>query len=579
MVFPPVARLGKDDRQNTDTSTMHHSADRRPDLIPAANTSAASFLPEVSSLSAPAIGYWAKFPPLRRLLMSLAVVFSTVVLGLAVGFNVTSSLGLVLFATGLVTLPLLWRRPILGVYVMMAGATALEAYSLGYPDSFTDRIPFFKPLDQTGIPVPITAAELIMIGTIVLVIIKRVGKRQKPMDLGPLFPAMAAYVVFVVYGLGRGLSQGGDLNIAIWEVRGQFYPLLMYLLVFNLVDSQGQVRRLVWIFLGAIALKGIIGTLRFIVTLGGDLSQVTVASRANSLLSHEESLLFAMFFVFTALLFLFKADKAQLKFSLFALAPVALAFLANQRRAGFLAFFLAMVVVAVMAYVILPSKRRLVTYLGIISIFVLPTYVLVFSQNEGLIAEPARAISSLYLPDERDSSSNEYRVLEGENLRRNIAKNPVLGVGYGRELEMFVPLPDLTSIFSLWAYIPHNTILWIWLRVGLIGFAAFWFMVGRSILQQAIASRQSQDTYLKMTGVVSIAMIVTWVAAGLMDMGITDFRLNILVGAFLGLSTKVALAYSKTRNTASGQGPALDYAVAINEAPGLKRKWLPAITI
>jgi O-antigen ligase len=430
---------------------------------------------------APRLEYWQKFPRMRRLMMLPPILVLSLAIGVALGAGAGAE-PLIMLVAALVAIPLVWRRPVLGAYALILSAAAIETYSMGFPDSLTDRVPLHKPFDQMGLPLPVTATEVMLVGMLGLVVLKRIGSRLKPLEFGPLFPAIGIYTLFAIYGVVRGAGLGGEINIAVWEVRAQFYIPVMYLITYNLVTTREQTRRVMWLFLAAVAFKGLVGLVRFVVTLRGDTGQITFVSRANSLMSHEESLLFAGLMVFGILLFIFKADRPQLKLIAWALLPVALAFLANQRRAGMMAMILSLLVIAVVIYIQMPERRRTLVYVAIAAVLVLIPYIVVFRNASGIIAEPARAVLSVVRPDARDSGSNDYRVLEGDNVGQNIALDPVFGAGYGRRMVMFEQIPDLTAIFSLWAYIPHNTILWVWLRLGILGFAAFWFMVGRFMM-------------------------------------------------------------------------------------------------
>lgn len=491
-----------------------------------------------STSDAPDATYWKRRVTFRRLLILPVVAWFSLIVGLALGYGAGPQ-PLTMALIGLVALPLVWRRPIIGAYALIFMAVTFEAFNMEYPDSFTDRFPLYKPFDQMGLPLPFTATEAMMVGMIALVALKRIGQRKVPLELGPLFPAMAIYLAFVVFGVANGISHGGEFNIAIWEMRAQFYPLFMYLIVYNLVYQYSHARLVMWLFIGAVAFKGLIGIIRFVVVLKGNLGAVTEVSRANSLMSHEESLLFAAFLTFGLLLYLFKSDRVQLKFIMLASFPVALSFLANQRRAGIMALILSVLVVALVVYIQKPKLRRPIIYASIAIFILMVPYTVAFRNSSGLIAEPASAVLSIVRPDARDSGSNEYRVLEGENVGLNIAKEPFLGAGYGREMELFVPLPDLTEIFSLWAYIPHNTVLWVWMRLGILGFAAFWFMIGRMLMDTSISARRARDPYLKGIAILTITMTMAWITQGLVDMGITDFRLNMLIGAFVALSARI----------------------------------------
>ena len=41
-------------------------------------------------------------------------------------------------------------------------------------------------------------------------------------------------------------------------------------------------------------------------------------------------------------------------------------------------------------------------------------------------------------------------------------------------------MPDI-SFFEFWEYIPHNNVLWIWIKIGFFGFVAMLFMFGRGV--------------------------------------------------------------------------------------------------
>jgi O-antigen ligase len=277
-------------------------------------------------------------------------------------------------------------------------------------------------------------------------------------------------------------------------------------------------------------------------------------------MSHEESAFFALFFALIGLLWLFKADRAQLRFALWLALPVLLAFLANERRAGMLVLMLAAGVIAVMGFVLLPWRRRRLVGAGILAAALLVPYVLAFHASDALIAEPASALGSVVWPDPRDEGSNTYRVIEAEIVALNIALSPIVGLGYGREMVMFLHLPDLTDIFEFWAWIPHNTIMWVWMRLGIIGFAAFWFMIGRSVVGAAVAARQTRDRYLQAVLAFAIIVCGAWVTQGAVDMGLTTLRLNVLVALAMGLVARMETAV--THDRAGGFEPAIEDAAA-----------------
>ncbi len=471
-------------------------------------------------------------------MLLLAAAGAAVLLGVGLGTRFSNPLAFLVAAAGGIGTIIVWRRPFWGFLAIVAAAAAIEPYRLDYADSVTDQIPFFRPLGQLGLGVPLTVAELAVLGLIGMMLLKRIGQRERPVHLGPLFPAVGLYTAFVVYGLFRGLSSGGDANIAVWESRAQFYPLFIYLLAYNLIESKSQLRQLLWVFLGAVALKGLVGLTRFVFVLKGDLSQTTEVSRVNSLLAHEESLFFAMFLLFGLAVWLLKADRAQLRFIAWTVPLVAFAFLANQRRAGVLTLIFGVLALAVILYATKPEIRKYIVRVALALLIVLPPYLVAFRNNQSIVGQPARSVLSIYRPDARDAGSNEARVLEDENIVKNIELSPLSGAGYGKPMKMFVQLPDLSALFSLWEYIPHNNILWVWLRLGMFGFMAFWFMIGRSLVEMTATARRATDPYIQAVALLGVGLTVAWVAQGAVDMGLTDVRVTILAAVFLGAVAK-----------------------------------------
>jgi len=96
-----------------------------------------------------------------------------------------------------------------------------------------------------------------------------------------------------------------------------------------------------------------------------------------------------------------------------------------------------------------------------------------WNQDYGTIAQPARAIRSQFQPSGRDDSSDIYRTIEKYDVEQTIRYNRMFGVGFGRPFIQFQPLPDLTSFWPLQSYTSHQSVLWLWLKMGWLGISVF----------------------------------------------------------------------------------------------------------
>lgn len=493
-------------------------------------------------------GAGASFSPRWKLLAALALAGVSLLAALGLASSYRAPLPFFIIVGLGVLLVLVWRRPILGLYLAVGIALTIESFPLAFPDSLTDRLPVFHSVNVTGlgISLPMAPADVLLLATLAIVALQRMAGpgtgREASFRLGPLFPFLAFYIAVVLFGLANGLSRGGTFALALWEVRPQFYLLLAYLLAVNLVQERGQLQRLMWVFLVAVAFKAFLGLWRYLVTLGGDLSIVSLVSNENSILAHEESAFLDVFLVFPLVLFLLRGNRRQLTFSALCALPVLVMMLANQRRAGFLGLFLAVAIVGLVAYALLPSRRRVIAVSFLLGGLGLVAYMAAVGSNpssRGLTAQPARAIVSLYQPDERDLSSNEYRIAEARNVQLNIEQAPFLGLGYGKAMEQFIPIPNFGVGFTLGHLIPHNTILWVWMRVGLLGFLAFWMLVAAAVARGLLQAARATDPYMRSVALLTVAALAVWLVQAFADMGLAEVRLMLFMGALMGVLSRL----------------------------------------
>jgi O-antigen ligase len=204
--------------------------------------------------------------------------------------------------------------------------------------------------------------------------------------------------------------------------------------------------------------------------------------------------------------------------------------LATERRAGYIGVMVAFVAILLLMAV---AHRKAFVLVGIPLLLAGAVYFPLFWRSDGMLAQPARAVRSLTQPDPRDAASNFYRDLETVNIRQTIRANPLLGVGFGRPFTFYVQLPDL-SWWPFWHYEPHNNILWVWLKTGALGFAAFWFLMGSALLRAAYIARRSEQPYMRNFGILSLIAIIVTLVFSYVDLGLVSPRVPILLGTVLG---------------------------------------------
>ncbi|MBX3013823.1 MAG: O-antigen ligase family protein [Caldilineaceae bacterium] len=375
---------------------------------------------------------------------------------------------------------------------------------------------------------------------LVLVIWLGRGAMQRRLNFvtGVLFWPMIFFTLMLVYGVVYGLGTGGNMNIALWEVRPIFYLILMMVFVSNLLEKPSDFSHMMWACMIALSIEGIIGTHYFFAVLQMDLSMV------ERITEHSAAIHMNTLFVFILAAWLYHASPTKRWLLLLAVPPVLLTYLATQRRAAFLSLGIALVCLAILLY---REKRRLfwqiVPIVGILAI----GYIGVFWNSGGALGLPAQAIKSVVAPEQgsSDAQSNLYREIENRNVSFTIENAPFTGVGFGNKFYIIQPMPDI-SFFIWWEYIVHNSIFWIWMKTGIFGFLSMLFMIGFSIMTGVRTLHHVKDANLKAVMLTATLYIVMHFLYAYVDMS-WDNQSMIYVGAMLGVINAMATAVEKKK--------------------------------
>ena len=145
--------------------------------------------------------------------------------------------------------------------------------------------------------------------------------------------------------------------------------------------------------------------------------------RPEAVLGHEESFFFGIFVILVLGLWTFGV-RGRLRTVATLLLPVVLmADMVNSRRTAWAILFAASLVMVVVSYVRFPRRRRALRRCMAVVTMILAVYLPLFWNHTGSTAQPARAVRSVVAPsgsDARDSLSDQYRLIEDDNLVLNI---------------------------------------------------------------------------------------------------------------------------------------------------------------
>ncbi len=420
------------------------------------------------------------------------------------------------------------------VYILFAAAVVLEQYysSELYPEDIGRYLPFFEDVATwTGIKgLSFSLGEIFMSLALIALLLKVVSTRGFRFDRGSLLRPLGLYMLMVLVGEIHGLITGGNRTLSLWEVRGQVYMLVAYLLPCNLIKTRRGVTALVWIIVIGTGVKALQGLYRWQVDLAGNIHTV------ESLFPHEQSFFFNGLLLLTITLFLYGGSRRLKGAALFLLPFVLIVDLANQRRAAVLGIVVGIAALFAVTAIIHPARRRVVIAIAVMLAIAWTPYYAAFKNSTGLTGEIAHAVNSNTHPDPRDASSNLYRDNENADIMYTMKSNltsQIIGVGYGKHMDAPYPLAQIDYIF--WDIMPHNSVLWVWMRLGTAGYLLFWILIGTAIVQAMRVARRLTDPYLKGLAVWIGIMVMQQVIFGYLDLQWTSYRNLVTMGILFAL--------------------------------------------
>jgi hypothetical protein len=273
---------------------------------------------------------------------------------------------------------------------------------------------------------------------------------------------LAATAWLWVWGMVRG---DADAASGLWQVQRVVYiPLLLFLFDDGLrpadAPAVGKVIVAAACVRAALAL--------YIVARVPPLAGPTEGSYATT---HADSMLFASALCIVVV--------AMLERQLRTLRGVAVAallvggMLANDRRIVWVEVAAALGV----ALTLSPSStaKRVLRRTALVTSPLMFVYCAAGWSSDGGVFRPLHMVRSVV--DSSSDGSTSWRDWENYDLCYTIRENPILGTGWGHGYDELVKLPDVSKVYGLYRFAPHNGLLGLWAYGGLLGFFALWTLL------------------------------------------------------------------------------------------------------
>lgn len=371
-----------------------------------------------------------------------------------------------------------------------------------------------------------TPLELLLLVTLISWLFQGVIKGDLGLKGAEFRGAFVVLTFALVFGLARGFAQGGDMFIALFESRYLFYVPICYFIAAGNIRTVRHVRAVMAVLVCATGLFAIEGAYRKVALIDTGILGVI----PEFAYEHSDAIFLAAGIVFSFAILAFRAPARYRVLAIMTLPIMLFTLLASERRAGFIAMIIGFLVFAL---ILLFKERRA------FAIYVVPVllgaalYFPLFWNATGMLGQPARAVRSLSQPDARDAASNLARVLETINVGANIEASPLFGLGFGREYAFIVSVPDL-SWWPLWHFVAHNNVLWLWLKLGILGFIAFFVVMGVAVARGVQLARTLTVPELRTFAAIATVGIVAVLVFSYVDIALVTGRVTVFLGVLLG---------------------------------------------
>ena len=419
-------------------------------------------------------------------------------------------------------------RPILGVYgaafLTMVGDTVTVPW---YP--FTKNFSSRESILFLNDGLTINPLEIIILLTAVSWILRMLGDTEWALHKGVLWKPVMTFTGFVFLGLIYGLSRPGhDTTVAVWEVRPLLYLPILYVLITNLFTTARQYERLFMCALAGVVVQSLLA-LQYFHSLDRD-----VREHLDALTEHAASIHVDVLIIFVLAIWLLpRCNHIRRIWVTLALIPCVWMFVLAQRRAAAVALIAGVLALVAVMY----QRRRWATlWFAVVGVVFGALYTAAFWNSTEGVGFGAAAVKTVIAPGQlslEDQNSDLYRQIEAYDIWYTIRSNELFGVGFGQQFLRPWQLPDI-SFFVFWQYLPHNSVLWIWMKTGIGGFISMLYLMARTIHHGVRSAVRIQSHDLTSVVIGSVIYVVMYMVYCYVDIG-WDIRSTVFLAITMAI--------------------------------------------
>ena len=370
------------------------------------------------------------------------------------------------------------------------------------------------------------AIEAVLFFLAILVLLRwlvgsRIDNPEGTSAARPLKLAMALCLVTLFTWIVWGIARGGNSQQMLWQTRQIMWAPLLSAMFIHAFRTPKWHRALGFIIIGVALIRCLDGIYFF---------YAMVKPRALFVeysITHEDSMLLITTVVMLLAMLLERPAKRTF-FTVMCIFPIiAVGLVVNHRRLAYVS--LAMSMVAIFLLMNINLRKRIIRWM-LIGAPVLILYVGagIAAKGESIIFFPIRSLVSVA---DTKNASNQTRDIENYNLLYTFRDAPILGTGFGHEYNEVSVAYDISHAMPNYRYIAHNSVLWLLMLCGGVGFAGMWLYYVIAIFLGARVYRLTTDPDVAVAALTSVCAIICFVFQAFGDMGMIGWMGVLLVSA------------------------------------------------
>jgi hypothetical protein len=324
-----------------------------------------------------------------------------------------------------------------------------------------------------------------------------------------------------------GMARGGVFRFSLWQVQRIIYLPLVFLFLQLALPGPAVNQALGRVVVVCACIKSALAL--YLRSLMPDLEYATV---------HADSMLFATAACLLLILVFEQPNRRNVVRAVILLPLLTAGMIANDRRLVWVELAVALGLVFMMNRWTLTKVKAVRA--GLVALPAIPIYLGLGWNSPTGIFSPVGILRSVV--DSQSDPSTRWRDLENFNLVMTLRHNPILGTGFGHPFEFAVPLPDVTMVYELEPYVPHNSLLGIWAYTGYVGFAMLWTLLVVGVYLAVRTYRYATRPVDRVAALTSFAAIVVYMIHCYGDMGLGTWTSVFLIGPSLVVVGKLSVA-------------------------------------